>query len=484
MNNNEMIRKINKSEKDIVKVNEQLDKIDKKSLYYITPEMFTINVEGDDTGRIQRAIDYAKGKSLDIKFGCKEYNTSKPLKIYSSTRLIGTQSNMSSGTGTQIINLTSDMVEIIMEDTLDNGLTVNTNIHFDGILWRGSLTQDTKNKFIANTDTVYVNWGDIKNCGFRGFVDVFNDIKFTGFYMHDIVFYDCNTLGKIGGSDNSFYHWMVNSTETNINRKDYLIKLIDFEISTIEDIFITGALDTGNGCKSIMYMERVRGCTFDHLVLDYCDYYGLYTTSCTGNTIKNSFIRGNARASDASHVIHIGFNCNSNKIHNNYFSVVHKGVEKNENAKIYFIDNTSTKNKIYDNKYDIRVGGLTYEAETNAIYIIDEPSENIVVIKDSNYRNILLSQYCQKTVGLVSNFDTYPYTINSKSKLEIPSLINIDLPRGCVYKVVFDNLPDGLSVYDTVYDGSKISIRFKNDSNDNVTLNTKMTYSINYFSLS
>ena len=130
---------------------------------------------------------------------------------------------------------------------------------------------------------------------------------------------------------------------------------------------------------------------------------------------------------------------------------MHKGVEKNKNAKIYFIDSTSTKNKIYNNKYDAGIGGLTYDAGKNAIYIIDEPSENIVVIKDSNYRKVLLTQYCQQISGLSVNFETYPYTVNAKSKLEIPSLINIDLPRGCVYKVVFDNLPDGLSVYDTVY---------------------------------
>lgn len=94
MNNNEMLRKIKKSETDIVELNEQLDNIAVHSdLKYIDVREFTCNdglkVQGngihDDTAGIQKALDYAYENNLIVKFKQGIYLISKPLIMWASS---------------------------------------------------------------------------------------------------------------------------------------------------------------------------------------------------------------------------------------------------------------------------------------------------------------------------------------------------------------------------------------------------------------
>ena len=95
MNTEKLVKKVNKHDNDIIKVNEQLDnnthdisalkndKVDKEKIGIVTPEMFGVLCDGtDETKKIQDCINYAMNNNVNVEFrNGKEYSFTQ-LLIY------------------------------------------------------------------------------------------------------------------------------------------------------------------------------------------------------------------------------------------------------------------------------------------------------------------------------------------------------------------------------------------------------------------
>lgn len=305
----------------------------------------------DDTMAIQKAIDYSSLKKVNIKFN-QSYLTTSPLYLKETCCLYGGVYNNEYKKRALIVNNTSDMFVI------DKGKVVGAQL--ENLCFVGSQTC-IKSK--SNNDTL--NWSTIKDCGFVNFDKTF-DLYMLGCRFSKLWVNYGNSMGILRGSDNVIENSFVNNK--NPARSGVLLKLDNFSLSRLDNVYFTGKNYSDAGINTILEVLNyssnldINGCYFD---LSYGS--GLVIngaandfpkSGCTGINVIGCLFRGNCQNNTATYnAIVVDYARNINFIGNSFKEIGNLGQQVNPNSKLYefkqFAQGCLLQNNYYEVPYSI-----------------------------------------------------------------------------------------------------------------------------------
>jgi len=438
-----------------------------ESVNYITPEMFGAIGDGitDDYNAIQITLDAARDTKKAIKFSNKTYLCSSSLILHDYIMIEGNIVNDEYGKGTIIKNITTDTFKI--EYQSNDSLYKNKGVKISGVCFIGS----TSTKFINSDNLSYLNWSQIKNCGFLNFYELFNGLKLTGCWLENIFFNKGISIGKVGGSDNFFSNWFVSVDEDNATRALTMLNLDNMDLSKFHNLFLTGGLVVGKGVKKILRLNNSSNNVFDRVYFDYCDEQGVYIENLSSHNLFTACsFRGLARSiATVYDCILLKTDSNYNSFTNNMFPETHLTNETNINSRFFDLQDGVIGNAIVNNAYKLdRLVFRTIPVETN----VNE--------QKISYLNKFLDLELVATV--TGNFQTYPQTIGGSGTKTLTFAASGLETNQVIYKAFVrssgNQLPTGVAISRCRYDGIDILITLKNKTVEPIIVNAQTYFEV------
>jgi hypothetical protein len=436
---------------------------------YLTPEMYGAKGDGvtDDTVAIQSAIDDSFTKGIELRFHNKTYITTAPLVLKNYIMLVGNYVNDEYQKGTIIKNTTSNMLTIPFDN--GQGKYYVKGVKLTGICFIGAATT----KLFNDQATTYLNWSQINNCGFRNFINLFNDLKATGCWFKNIFFNKGLAVGNIGGSDNLFSNWFVSIDEENVNRQTMMFNLENMMFSKFDNLFLTGSLQVGKGVRKIFRLSSSYSNEFNRIYFDYCDEEALYVENNSSNNIFTSCsFRGIGRSTGTVRdwiVLKTG--SNNNAFTNNQFSPSHLTDESSTDSRFFDIPSDVLNTSITDNMYNIQRRTFRNINATTKIF-------------ESQAQNIMLNQtFTADKIGTFNgNYLSFPQTVPATGTKDLTfTLANLELSQ-VLYKAFVNigsaELPAGITIKKCRATSTGVVVTVKNSLATDVILNYAVSFDV------